>query len=113
MNLRDYLLEYKALTLDILEEIDGYGDIIFLSKKREEIIEKIKDAGFLKDEIRNITEELGIVELEYDLKSAVEKEKVKVKREIVNLKKRKSANMRYTSSTYSNVNTYSRFDKFN
>ncbi|RQN12313.1 hypothetical protein EHW71_03590 [Clostridium butyricum] len=97
MNLREYLEEYRALTLDLMDEIQKNGRISSLLEEREYIIKSINSLDFDKKEIKTIGNLLNLVELEGELQLLYKKEKVKVKKRIENIKKARQANTNYNS----------------
>lgn len=100
MDLEEYLKEYKALTLDIMERVNIDGSIGYLVNERQEILDKIKFLGFDKSDIKGIGESLNLIKLEEELNLMIKKEKINVKRRIENLKKMRSANMKYNAINY-------------
>lgn len=98
MNLHEYLEEYKALTLVLIDEVEKDGELNSLIKKREDILKSINDLNFDKEEIKVVGNSLKLLELEKELQNSVKKEKVKIKKEIENLKKTRQANTNYNSS---------------
>ncbi|BCZ48628.1 hypothetical protein psyc5s11_46950 [Clostridium gelidum] len=97
MNLNEYLEEYRTLTLDLMDKIREDGEIDILIEKREDILKSINNINFDKEEIKKIGDSLKLLELEEELEILAKKEKVKVKKEIENLKKIKQANTNYNS----------------
>ena len=61
MNLREYLEEYRALTLDLMDEIQKNGQISSLFEEREYIIKSINSLNFDKEEIENIGNSLNLM----------------------------------------------------
>lgn len=97
MNLHEYLEEYRALTLDLMDEIQQNGEINSLLEEREYIINSINSLDFNKEEIKNIGNSLNLVKLEEELQILYKKEKVKVKKQIENIKKSKQINTNYNN----------------
>ncbi|MCE5220770.1 MAG: hypothetical protein LLF98_05745 [Clostridium sp.] len=97
MDLREYLEEYKALTLTLIDEISKDGQLSFLIEKREDILKSINNINFDKEEIKTIGNSLKLLELEEELQNSVKKEEVKIKKEIQTLKKARQANANYNS----------------
>lgn len=97
MKLSEYLERYRTLTLELMDEIQKDGEINSLIKEREDILKSINDLNFDKEEIKKIGNSLNLLELEEKLQNLTKKEKVKVKKEIENLKKVKQANTNYNS----------------
>lgn len=95
MNLREYLEEYKALTLALIDETQKDGELNTLIKEREDILKSINDLNFDKEEIKIIGNSLKLLELEEEVQNSVKKEKVKIKKQIETLKKARQANTNY------------------
>ena len=97
MNLHEYLEEYRALTLDLMDEVQENGEINSLLEEREYIIKSINSLGFNKEEIKTIGNSLNLLKLEEELQTLYKKEKVKVKKQIENIKKSKQINTNYNN----------------
>jgi len=97
MNLREYLEEYKALTLVLIDEVKKDGQLNPLIKKREDILKSINNLNFDKEEIKTIGNSLKLLELEEEVQNLIKKERVKVKKQIETLKKARQANANYNS----------------
>lgn len=95
MNLHEYLEEYRALTLDLMDEIQKDGQISSLLEERENIIKAINSLNFDKEEIKTIGNSLNLEQLEAELQLLYKKEKVKVKKQIENIKKTRQINTNY------------------
>jgi hypothetical protein len=97
MDLREYLEEYRALTLDIMDEIQKDGQISSLTEERQYIIKSINSFNFDKEEIKTIGNSLNLAKLEEELQILCKKEKVKVKKKIENIKKSRQINTNYNN----------------
>lgn len=97
MNLREYLEEYRALTLDLMDEIQKSAEITSLIKEREHILEVINSFNFDKEEIMAIAGSLNLVNLEEELQLIYKKEKVKVRKQIENIKRARKINTNYNT----------------
>lgn len=97
MNLREYLEEYKALTLILIDEVKKDGQLNDLIEKRENILKSINDFNLSKEEIEAIGNSLNLLVLEQELQNSVEKERVKIKKQIQNLKKARQVNKNYNN----------------
>ena len=97
MNLRKYLEEYRALTLDLMDEIQKDGEISSSLEKREFIITSINSLNFDKEEIKTIGNSLNLGKLEAELQLLYKKEKVKVKKQIENMKRARQINTNYNT----------------
>lgn len=110
--MRLYLEEYKSLTLDIMESLNGLGNIKRFLLERDRVLEEINKLEADEEDIKIIGEELKLKELEDEMQLAVKKEKVRIKTKIANLKRMKNGNMKYASSMV-NYTVYNGFNKFN
>ncbi|WP_394870787.1 hypothetical protein [Clostridium butyricum] len=95
MELKEYLEEYRALTLDLMDEVQKSGQISSLLEEREYIIKSINNLDFDKEEIKTIGNSLNLGKLEIELQLLYKKEKVKVKKQIENIKRAKKVNTNY------------------
>ncbi|MVX62355.1 hypothetical protein GKZ28_01395 [Clostridium chromiireducens] len=97
MNLYEHFKEYRALTLDIMDEIQKNGNIAPLIEEREEIIKVINSGDFDKEDIKKIGNSLELLKLEEELQLIYKKEKIKVKKQIENIKKARKVNENYNN----------------
>lgn len=97
MNLHEYLEEYRALTLDLMDEIQKSAQISSLVKEREDIIEAINNSNFNKEKIRNFGNSLKLLKLEEELQNIYKKEKVKVRTQIEKIKRARKVNTNYNT----------------
>lgn len=109
MQLEKDLNEYKEITLELMKRISIQGNRLFLLKKREEILDKIKD-NYDSSDISRIGKALKLDELERELEKSVLNEMDSVKKELRQLKLRHQSNQAYIVSGYGG-NITSRFDK--
>lgn len=100
MKLDECLMEYRALTLDIMEKVNEDGIIEYLFNERQYILDEIRKLSFSKEEINRMVESLNIIQLDTELNLLMKKEKVNTRRKMENLKKMKNANMQYMSIGY-------------
>ena len=110
MDLKEYLTEYKALTLDIMEHVNVDGNIKFLLDKREQILNKIVQANFPKNDIETIGKSLSLLELEDEMQEMIKAEKINIQKKIKQLKIKEQGNRQYLAANYSQYGK-SRFDK--
>lgn len=110
MELKNYLEEYKALTLDIMEHINTDGNINYLVAKREKILNQVKQANFNKEQIESIGKALKLIELDNEMQEMARRETINIKKKMQQLRKREQGNKLYLSNGYSHY-TQSRFDK--
>lgn len=97
MNLREYLEEYRALTLLLIDEVKKDGELNDLVEKREDILKSINDLNLDMEEIKTIGNSLNLIKLEEELQDMYKKEKVKIKKQIENIKRAKKANQNYNN----------------
>ncbi|ALP89498.1 hypothetical protein [Clostridium butyricum] len=107
MELKEYLYEYKGLTLDIMERANEDGNIEYLLIEREQILNKIKASNFEQSEFEMFCNELKLVELEKEVNLVIKKEIISSKNKMEKLKKVHSASMKYSAIGY----VPSRFNK--
>lgn len=109
MQLEEDLHEYKQVTLELMKRISIQGNRLFLLKRREEILDRIKNNYDLSD-ISRIGKALKLDELERELEKSVINEIESVKKELRQLNLRHQSNQAYIVSGYGG-NITSRFDK--
>ena len=97
MELEEYLKEYKALTLDIMERANEDGSIGYLVDERKIVLDKIIYGHFNQSDIYRICERLKITELENELNKCIKEGIANTKMKINKLRKMKNANIKYTS----------------
>lgn len=100
MNVEEYLIEYKELTLYMIERVKIDTSIEYLVEKRQKILDALSESSFSKDEIKSVGNSLGLASLESELIRTVTKEKIDVKRKIETLKRTSNANMKYKTIGY-------------
>ena len=95
MDLKGYLEKYKDLTILLINRIQNDDELSDLFKQREEIIKKIGELDFSKEEIRNIYNDLKIEILEKKLENSLKSEKVEIRRKIEKIKQARVARNSY------------------
>lgn len=95
MELREYLQEYRALTLDAMEKVDENGTIVSVMNQREIILNKITECDYNNEQIKKIAEEIDLFKLENELKEMIVNERTKIKNEMLMLRKKEQANQQY------------------
>ena len=95
MDLKGYLEKYKDLTILLINRIQNDDELSDLFKQREEIIKKIGELDFSKEEIRNIYNDLKIEILEKKLENSLKSEKVEIRRKIEKIKQARVARNNY------------------
>ena len=103
MELRSLLVEYKEATERFIKSIDEDGNGAEFLEKREVIINKLKEMSFNKEELKVISEEINLVEIEKKAFKVLNDEKIKIKEEIINLQKKKEAARSY-GKAFGNIN---------
>lgn len=110
MDLEKELIEYYDITLDLMNKIKIEGNRLYLLKRREEILEKIKNSNFDLNHIKDVFNRLEIEKLEKELHLKVKEEMSSIKQEMQKLKRSKKGNQAYITAGYGNYVT-SVFDK--
>lgn len=100
MDLEQCLIEYKALTLDIMERINIDESVVYLLEERQVVLDKIIELNKDTSKFKYICESLNLFELERELNLITKKELVNTKIKIESLKKMRSANLQYNSIGY-------------
>lgn len=103
MNLRECLEGYKALTLELIDNTKNDRELISLIDKRGEILKRIEEINFDKEELKKIAISLNILELDSQLYDLVFEEKTKTKKKLDNLKNLRVARKNYNSTPNSPV----------
>lgn len=93
--IEEILDDYKYITEKIISNIDDNEEVLKLMEKREELIKNIFETENNKDSIRDLYLSKDLLKLDEALKNLIINEKSKVREEIENLHKRKSANNAY------------------
>ena len=104
MNVEQYLKEYKSITEELINQINGYGNVRELFERREEILNELNNGNFSRDEIRRIGNELKLIELEENMRACYNLEKANIMRKIQNLRKMQHANEQYMALGYISSN---------
>lgn len=104
MELRSILKHYKEISLNLIKAIendDDNGELLI--KKREELLMYLKKNNFSKEELKKIADELELVQIEKKLIDSITVAREEVKREMLELKRKREANRTY-SAGFSNIN---------
>jgi hypothetical protein len=97
MDLYECLHAYKTITLKLIDKTK-HGEILEeLLDKREQIIKKMGNINFSKEEFKNISSSLGLLELDNELQTLVKAEKIKTKNQIDILRKTREARKNYNN----------------
>lgn len=110
MCLEEELIEFKKLTLELMETIKIQGNRFVLLKKREELLDKIRSSDYELHEIQEMGKSLKLYELEKELHRSVIGEMSNIKQQMSELKKRQQGNQVYINAGYGGY-VPSRFDK--
>lgn len=107
MELRSILVEYKQATEKFIQDIrnDDTGEEFI--EKRESLINILKEMDFDKQELKDISNEINLLEVEKQAFNIVNEEKVKVKEEIITLRRKKEAANGYGQG-FGNTNFFNR-----
>ena len=104
MDLEKELIEFYNITLELMDRIKIQGNRLYLLKRREEILDNIKQSNFDSNELKAIGIRLKIDELEKELHKRILEEMSNIKREIHQLKRREQGNQQYISASYGGYN---------
>lgn len=110
MDIEKELIEFRNLTLELIDRVKVQGNRLYILKKREDILNRITSLDCDKEEIRKLALKLGIYDLEKELHNKINNEMNAIKKEIQQLKKSKQGNQAYIMNGYGGY-TPSRFDK--
>lgn len=107
----DKLLEkYKGLSSELLEKADEIDNIELLISKRAEVIEKINEIQYDRDEFKKLVQELNLIEIEDQIFMTISKEKLKIRKALDNVQKLKRAQEMYNREegipVYFNMKSY-------
>lgn len=99
MELKDYLLEYKKITIHMIENIKNknYDDLDHLIKERQATIDNIMSMSYLKEDFKHICDEILLLKYENELIEIMKNEKQTMREKINNVQKNKNAYKTYNS----------------
>ena len=106
MNLREVLEKYKSVSLNLIKEIKEEVNTEDLIEKRQALLSEIEKNDLSKEEKMEIGKEFNILEVENQVKQAIEEEQKKVKEEIAKIRIKKQANKGYRE----NINSINFFN---
>lgn len=89
------LEDYKNITEKIIIDISKDEEVLKLMNEREKLIKLLFSSEENKDKIRDLYLSMGLLNLDEELRLAIDKERLKVKEEIRKLHNIKSANNAY------------------
>lgn len=95
MELEKILEEYKTLTMEMLKEIDNAERLVALLDKRQETIDAIRKNNFQQKDLIELVNELNLLELDKQLKNNIEKEQLKTKKALTNVRRLRQARRSY------------------
>lgn len=104
MELRSVLNQYREISLRLIKSIendDNDGELLI--NKREELLVLLKENDFSKEELKKIVDELELVQIEKKVMNSIAVAREEVKREMLELKRKREANRTYSSS-FRNIN---------
>lgn len=107
MELREILEEYRVISLELIREIKEEANTEELMGKRQALLNKIVEIDLPKEEKVRIGKEVNILDIEKEVKKALEEEQRKVKEEIREMRIKKQANRGYGK----NINSINFFNK--
>lgn len=95
--MRDVLIKYKEISFEIIKSLksDSLDNLEELFNKRSELIELMKESTASKEYMKEIIEELDLINLDYSIKEVITQCKMEVNSELEKLKREKNANNLY------------------
>ncbi|RII36196.1 flagellar protein FliT [Clostridium chromiireducens] len=107
--LKSYLEDFKKCTIEMIEDLekDDLDNFEAGLNRRQQIIEKISELNFDKNEFKEICKQLDVETFDNELNKRTKDEKDKLRQKILNLKKSQSANTVYQSNT-NKINIFSK-----
>lgn len=102
--LREYLMEYKKLTLSIIEAIEkeDYEIPEKILNEKQQVIDTINSLEYTKDEFINLSEELKLMSLEQKLNKISLDKRQKLKQRLNKSIENKERNKDYIRLQFSN-----------
>lgn len=94
--------QYKDITEKIIKDIDNDEEVMKLMEEREELIKILFQDEENREEIRDLYLSKGLLNLDEELRLSIDKESLKVKKEINNIHKIKNANNAYEKNRRTN-----------
>jgi len=91
------LEEYKELTLKLMSKVEDIEQLQMLLDERQKVLDEIEVINNDKKAFTVIAKELNLIELEEEVKNKLENEKIKVKKELDNLRRQRQANKSYAT----------------
>ena len=95
MELSELLEFYRTISLEMAEKIRNQEDISLLLNKRQEIIAKINEGNFSREEICTYLKDFNIIEIDDELQKKLKEQMTVVKKEIKRIKQSKMAYNKY------------------
>lgn len=93
--IEDILDDYKNITKKIIKVISNDDEVIKLMEEREQLIKSLFSNVETVENIKRIYLNKGLLELDKELKIAIENEKIKVKEELKKIHNQKNAKNAY------------------
>ena len=110
MDINNLLLDYRNVTLELIDVNDDIEKVESLIEKRQQIINNINSSSFEKNKFKEIAENLNLLELEDKLIYKIKKESADVRKALDNLKKLKKARSLYNqgenNAVFFNMKSY-------
>lgn len=95
MDLNTLLVDYKNITLELIESISDIEKVEDLMIKRQQIIDDINLNSFDKTKFKEVADNLNLLEIENDLINKMKKENVTAKKALENIRRLKKARSIY------------------
>ena len=110
MNIEKEFIEFRNLTLELIDRVKIQGNRLNIIKKRQEVLNRIMSSNYDSEELRKIALKLGIFDLENELHNKINDEMNTIKKKIHELKRIKQGNQAYIMNGYGGY-VSSTFDK--
>lgn len=105
MDLRTYLEKFRDVTLDVIDAFkkEKYELGNNLLDKRREIIGEIEQIEYNIEEFKALDKEFKLLDLNKELEESVEKERIKIRKQLDDINLRRNANNGYNQQSKSVV----------
>ncbi|WP_096635435.1 hypothetical protein [Clostridium cochlearium] len=103
MDLRTYLEKFRDVTIDVIDAFkkEDYELGNDLLDKRREVIGEIEQIEYTIEEFRALDEEFKLLDLNKELEETIEKERIKIRKQLDDINLRRSANNGYNTQNKS------------
>lgn len=99
MNLEKLIVDYKRISINIVDSLDrnDFDNLDTLLGKRQKIIDQVTLQEVEKNELKRMYTKYDLFKLDELIKVKFEIKKGEIKKELINLKKRKEASIKYSN----------------